>query len=211
MADLPPAPPRRPLLSPRAGLRLALAFGIGLLLFLLIWLDQRDDNAFYRPGAPGSVAPPGEPLPAPLPPDLAGAGDSASGLGAPRTDVPPAAPAAEAPQVVEPAPAPTPPPAAPAPPRATADLALPVPINTPPPRYPREALRRGIGGTVRVRVTVGPTGGVERLDLAQASGNRELDRAALETVRRWRFRPATRDGQPVSAEVVVPLEFDPRR
>jgi protein TonB len=113
--------------------------------------------------------------------------------------------------VVEPAPAPTPPPAAPAPPRATADLALPVPINTPPPRYPREALRRGIGGTVRVRVTVGPTGGVERLDLAQASGNRELDRAALETVRRWRFRPATRDGQPVSAEVVVPLEFDPRR
>ena len=50
---------------------------------------------------------------------------------------------------------------------------------------------------------------MERLDLAQSSGNRDLDRAALEAVRRWRFQPAQRNGQPVSATVIIPLEFNP--
>ena len=70
---------------------------------------------------------------------------------------------------------------------------------------------RGFGGTVQVRVTVAADGSVDRLALAQTSGNRELDRAALEAVRRWRFQPATRDGQPVVAEVIVPLDFAPQR
>ena len=37
----------------------------------------------------------------------------------------------------------------------------------------------------------------------------DLDRAAMEAVRRWTFRPATRNGQPVTATVIVPLEFNP--
>ncbi|MFN7183476.1 MAG: TonB family protein, partial [Thermomonas haemolytica] len=89
--------------------------------------------------------------------------------------------------------------------------AQPTPLSTPPPRYPPEALRMGIGGTVKVRVTVTPDGRVDRLELAETSGNRYLDRAALETVRRWTFRPAMRNGQPVQAEVVVPIQFDPNR
>ena len=62
---------------------------------------------------------------------------------------------------------------------------------------------------MRIRVTVAVDGSVERLELADGSGNRDLDRAALETVRRWRFQPATRNGRPVSAEVVVPIVFNP--
>ena len=60
-------------------------------------------------------------------------------------------------------------------------------------------------------MTVATDGSVERLELAQTSGNRDLDRAALEAVRRWRFKPATQGGQPVVADVIVPLDFAPQR
>ena len=72
-------------------------------------------------------------------------------------------------------------------------------------------MRRNQGGTVKIRVTVASDGSADRLELAEGSGNRHLDRAALEAVRRWTFQPATRNGQPVSAQVVVPIVFDAGR
>ena len=89
------------------------------------------------------------------------------------------------------------------------NIATPVPLSRPPPVYPREALRRGVGGTVRVKATVAPDGSVERMEVAETSGNRFLDRAAMEAVRRWRFTPAMRNGQPMSAAVVIPIDFTP--
>ena len=62
---------------------------------------------------------------------------------------------------------------------------------------------------MRVRVTVATDGSVDRLEVAESSGNRHLDRAAMEAVRRWRFSPAMRNGQPVSAQVVIPVDFSP--
>ena len=88
---------------------------------------------------------------------------------------------------------------------------MPVAISRPAPVYPREALRRGVGGTVRVQATVSPDGSVERMDVADSSGNRYLDRAAMEAVRRWRFKPAMRNGQPVSETVTIPIEFAANR
>jgi protein TonB len=31
----------------------------------------------------------------------------------------------------------------------------------------------------------------------------------MDAVRRWTFKPAVRGGQPVDADVIVPLEFNP--
>ena len=78
-----PTPTRKPLLPPAALKWLGVAFAIGLLLFLMLWLDQRNDTDFFK-GGPASES--GEPanLPAPLPPDLAGSDDNASGLRLPR-------------------------------------------------------------------------------------------------------------------------------
>lgn len=202
---------RAPLLPPTLLKLLALAFIAGLLVFLLVWLGSRHDNDFYK--ADGSEATPGatDALPAPLPADVA-KGDSASGLkpGAsalpapPPFTAPPPAPAASA----QPA---RPSPAAPSPAASIAggDLATPVPASMPTPRYPQDALRTGIGGTVKVRVTVATDGSVEALELAEGSGNRLLDRAALEAVRRWTFKPATRNGQAVRMDAVVPIVFNP--
>lgn len=211
-----PAPPpsRRLLpLSPRLLVRLAVAFGIGLLLFLLVWLNSRRDYDFYK--ADGSEAAPGqtEALPAPLPPDVAGNDDGASGLrvvGKGSASDTPAPAGGSQPRILE---VPTRPAAAapPPPPAATAanDRATPEPLSSPAPRYPQEALRMGAGGTVRIRVTVAADGSVDRLEMTDGSGNRYLDRAALDAVRRWRFQPATRNGQPVVAEVTVPIVFNP--
>lgn len=68
--------------------------------------------------------------------------------------------------------------------------------NAPPP-YPASARRLGEQGEVRLDVHVGADGTVLEVALRASSGSPALDRSAMDTVRRWRFRPATVDGQAV--------------
>ena len=51
-----PSPTRRRLLPPQLVKPLAIAFGIGLLLFFLVWLDQRNDTDFFKAGDPATGA-----------------------------------------------------------------------------------------------------------------------------------------------------------
>ncbi|RZA18468.1 MAG: hypothetical protein EOP93_11130, partial [Lysobacteraceae bacterium] len=67
------AAPRKPLLPPHLVKPLAIAFGVGLLLFLGLWLEQRNDNDFFRAGNPETAEGSTDVLPAPLPADVAGA------------------------------------------------------------------------------------------------------------------------------------------
>jgi protein TonB len=69
--------------------------------------------------------------------------------------------------------------------------------NTPPP-YPVAARRMGDEGEVRLDVHVGADGSVLEVRLRQSSGSPLLDRTAIDTVKRWRFNPATVDGKPVA-------------
>jgi protein TonB len=50
-----------------------------------------------------------------------------------------------------------------------------------------------------------------RVELRSSSGHDRLDAVALETVRRWKFVPARRGDQAVSAWVLVPISFSLRR
>ena len=45
---------------------------------------------------------------------------------------------------------------------------------------------------------------------AQRSGSRDLDRAAVNAVRQWRFQPAQSNGQPVPGTIEVPFDFKPQ-
>ena len=56
---------------------------------------------------------------------------------------------------------------------------------------------------------IGPDGVPTSTSLAQSSGSRELDRAATQAVRRWRFEPAMSDGRPTVGQVIVPIDFSP--
>jgi protein TonB len=83
----------------------------------------------------------------------------------------------------------------------------PVPISSPAPRYPSVAMRRRETGTVRIRVDVSADGVPIATTVVESSQSRDLDRAALEAVRRWRFQPAQANGQPVGGSVIVPISF----
>ncbi|SEL90723.1 outer membrane transport energization protein TonB [Pseudoxanthomonas sp. GM95] len=75
------------------------------------------------------------------------------------------------------------------------------------PKYPPSALRAGAAGTVTLDVQVDPQGEPSQISIAQRSGNRDLDRAALKAASDWRFEPAMRNGKAVAAAVKVPVEF----
>jgi periplasmic protein TonB len=191
--------------SPRSLLWVLGAFALGLLLFLLVWRGGTDSD-FYRagPAAPTAAAPQYAPLPAPV----SGGGKEASDVAPPSSK---AGSSEDQPRLVETAPPPAPPVAAATPrprPAAPAAVSQPQPISTPAPKYPSMALRRGEHGTVMVSAQIGPDGVPASVDVAKSSGSRVLDRAAVDAVRRWRFRPALADGQPVPGEVQVPISFE---
>jgi protein TonB len=78
----------------------------------------------------------------------------------------------------------------------------------PAPRYPRQALRAGLEGTVTLRVLVDEQGWPRSVEIERSSGHRELDRSAREHVlAKWRFHPAQRQGRAVSAYALVPIAF----
>jgi len=84
----------------------------------------------------------------------------------------------------------------------------PVPLGSnAEPTYPPSALRAGASGTVMLNVSVGADGVPTEIAVIERSGNRDLDRAALQAARKWRFAPAIRNGKAVAQDVRVPVEF----
>jgi len=82
-------------------------------------------------------------------------------------------------------------------------------VKATPPPYPRVAIVDGVEGVVLLRVLVGTDGKPVEVTVEKSSGHRVLDREAQRHVlRNWTFRPATRDGQPVQAVGIVPIDFN---
>lgn len=189
------------------------AAAVGILLFTLIWIRARGEPDFYRSGeVPATAAAPGAdytPLPVP-------AGDGSGETGgmdpgkAPASDDGAAILETETARIIEAPPPPAPVQAPFEPATANAPVTQPMPLSgrTPAPRYPARALRRGESGTVMVQARIGVDGVPQTVTVARGSGSRDLDRAAVEAVRQWRFQPATRDGQPTTGVVNVPIEFN---
>jgi len=88
------------------------------------------------------------------------------------------------------------------PPRFDADY-----LRNPAPDYPPMARRHGEQGRVMLRVLVGADGDPREIVVKTSSGFERLDRAAQETVRRWRFVPARMGTVAVDAWVIVPIVF----
>lgn len=98
-------------------------------------------------------------------------------------------------------PAPAPAPAVPA-----TDLTA---LHTPPPAYPEVLACDGVGGTAVLMLTIGTNGRVRASRVVQSSRHAALDAAALEAVKGWQFRAATRNGQAVESPLQVPMNFKP--
>ena len=81
-------------------------------------------------------------------------------------------------------------------------------VRAPSPRYPINELRNGVQGTVMLRVLVDVDGSPVSVTVESSSGNRNLDKAALQHVlKTWRFKPAMQNGQAVQAYGLVPIAF----
>lgn len=66
-------------------------------------------------------------------------------------------------------------------------------------RYPRASLEAKESGTVAMIICVSSDGKVSSVELARSSGFPRLDAAALSIASEYRFKPATRHGNPVAA------------
>lgn len=85
-------------------------------------------------------------------------------------------------------------------------VSAPVPVFSPDPEYSPEARDEGYQGTVVLTVIVGPDGRVHNPRVIRAVGQ-GLDEKAVEKVMTWRFKPATKCGNPVAVEVRIEVEF----
>lgn len=75
------------------------------------------------------------------------------------------------------------------------------------PRYPAAPRRLGIQGTTLLRVHVLADGRIGEVLVEKSGGHPDLDQAATEAVRAWRFDPARRGTEPVAMWVLLPVEF----
>jgi protein TonB len=75
------------------------------------------------------------------------------------------------------------------------------------PSYPASARRAGAQGTTLLGVLVGADGRVGDVVVRQSAGHPDLDAAAANAVRRWRFEPARRGSEAVAMWVLLPVEF----
>ncbi len=80
-------------------------------------------------------------------------------------------------------------------------------LQNPAPAYPALSRRLREEGKVLLLVRVTAKGDAEQVQVKHSSGFARLDEAALNAVRQWRFVPARRGEEPVTASVVVPIVF----
>lgn len=81
-------------------------------------------------------------------------------------------------------------------------------VNAQPP-YPATALADRESGAVVLAVAVDANGAVEKVSPVKTSGFDDLDEAAITGVLKWKFVPATRNGEPVDGTAIIQIVFQP--
>ena len=76
----------------------------------------------------------------------------------------------------------------------------------PNPEYSDRAARKKIQGDVRLSIIVTAEGTVRDPQITH-SLDKDLDKNAVECVKKWKFEPATKDGKPVATHVAVEVSF----
>ena len=105
---------------------------------------------------------------------------------------------AQVPQVVN-----TPPPVNPQPIFTKA-----IAISAPDPTIPDDIRTSDINKTLVLLVTVMANGDPADMQILQSSGVDQLDRETEKVIKRWKFKPATINGQPVDSQVRLHFDFE---
>jgi len=81
------------------------------------------------------------------------------------------------------------------------------PVAQPEIPYPPAAARSREEGSLVLLVQVDANGDATDVTVEKRSGSRDLDRAAQQAVRGWKFEPAIKGGKPTASAVRVPIDF----
>jgi TonB family protein len=74
-----------------------------------------------------------------------------------------------------------------------------------PPKYPPDAKKAGIQGTVVLEAVIGKTGNIENLKVV--SGPAELQQSSLDAVRQWTYKPVLWKGQPIEVKTTITVVY----
>ena len=79
-------------------------------------------------------------------------------------------------------------------------------VSQTPPTYPPELRKAKVEGLVTLVFILGEDGRVQD-PRVENSSRPEFEKPALEAIRKWRFRPGVKDGQPVRTYIRIPMRF----
>jgi TonB family protein len=85
-------------------------------------------------------------------------------------------------------------------------VTAPVVIDSPQPASIHEAGGARIKGVVMLEVVIAADGTVNSAKV-QMDPDKRLAEAAVDTVKKWKFKPATKDGRPVWCRLIVEITF----
>jgi protein TonB len=74
------------------------------------------------------------------------------------------------------------------------------------PKYPEEACRAAREGTVGLSLIVSNSGRAQEVKVIHPLGL-GLDEAAVQAIRTWKFKPATKDGKPVPVYGIIEVYY----
>jgi TonB family protein len=85
-------------------------------------------------------------------------------------------------------------------------VSKPVVLRKVAPEYSEAARKARYHGTVLLRVVIDVEGKIVNTQVVRGIGM-GLDEKAIEAVRKWKFKPAYKDGKPVAVQVSMMLDF----
>jgi periplasmic protein TonB len=90
-------------------------------------------------------------------------------------------------------------------PQRVSEVVIGTPEIAPPPLYPQIAKVARVEGTVELLAKLDKDGRITEVNVV--SGHPMLTTAAIDAVKRWRYKPARLNGEPVEAETTVKIKF----
>ncbi|WP_028108849.1 energy transducer TonB [Ferrimonas futtsuensis] len=75
------------------------------------------------------------------------------------------------------------------------------------PRWTKSAIQRGKNGSVVLDITIDKQGFVTDMKVLESEGHKDFVRETKKAVKKWRYAPKFQDGQPVTANTQVKMEF----
>jgi protein TonB len=89
---------------------------------------------------------------------------------------------------------------------ATGEVRPPVPLRKVDPKYVASAAADGVQGVVRLAAVIRRNGHVDTIQLLRHLDDR-LDASAMESLAKWEFEPAARNGMPLDVDAVFEIPF----